>query len=76
MPQSNDLLSYKPSAFYFRRALRSTKDPQRLRSIGLAAVDELETLKAWVREQGYIPPKWHVLREEAEDKGWEEKVGQ
>ena len=63
--------AYKPSAFYFRRALRTTANLEQVRGIGLAVVDELEQLKAWVREQGLIPPKWHVLREEAEEKGWE-----
>ncbi|EIP96833.1 hypothetical protein OpiT1DRAFT_01258 [Opitutaceae bacterium TAV1] len=63
-------LPYKPSAFYFRRRLRATDDPEKLRKLGMSLVSELEHLKAWVREQGLIPPKWAVLREEAEEKGW------
>ncbi|WP_157837094.1 hypothetical protein [Geminisphaera colitermitum] len=69
-PTTPSLLSYKPSAYYFRRRLRGTDDPAQLRKLGLAVVLELEQLKAWVREQGMIPPKWNVLREEAEEKGW------
>lgn len=62
--------AYKPSAFYYRRALRGTKDPKKVREIGLAVVEELERLKAWVSDQGLIPPKWQVMPEEAEEKGW------
>jgi hypothetical protein len=74
-PQGDDVLSYRPSAGYYRRALRDAKTIKRARSVGLSAVDEYERLRAWVREQGLIPPKWRVLREEAEDKEWAEKSG-
>jgi hypothetical protein len=66
-----DMPSYKPSAYYYRRELREAHTVKRAQAVGLAAVDDLERLKAWVREQGLIPPKWRVLREEARDKGWD-----
>lgn len=66
-----ELLSYKPSAYYFRREIRRARSLQRAQAVGLAAVDELERLKAWVREHDMIPPKWRVLVEEVSDKGWE-----
>lgn len=66
-----DFPSYKPSAFYFRRALRETSDPAQLRQIGLCVVRELEQLKAWIRdEHGLTPPKLYVLKCEAREKGW------
>jgi hypothetical protein len=65
-----ELLSYKPSAWYFRRALRATENPKELRHLGMTLVDELEHLKEWVRGQGMIPPKWNVTLAEAEEKGW------
>lgn len=66
----NEPISYKPSGYYYRRALRQTNNPDELRAIGLAIVAEQERLKEWVRELGYIPPKWTVPREEAEEKQW------
>lgn len=66
---SAKIFTYKPSAYYFRREIRKARRLQRAQAIGLAAVDELERLKAWVREQGMIPPKWRVLVEEIAEKG-------
>lgn len=63
-------ISYKPSSWYFRQALRATDDPETLRAVGLCVVSELEMLKEWVRAQGLIPPKNCILRAEAEEKGW------
>jgi hypothetical protein len=63
--------SYKPSAFYFRRALRNAPDKRSAIIVGLAVTDEYERLRAWVREQGLLPPKWRVLKEELRDKGWD-----
>jgi hypothetical protein len=67
---SDDLPTYKPSAFYFRRALRATDDTVRLRAIGMTLCSELQFLKQWVRDQGMIPPKENVMQSEVEDKGW------
>lgn len=63
--------TYKPSAFYFRKALRESKTRAEAVEIGLTAVLELEQLKAWVREQGLIPPKSYILPAEIRDKGWQ-----
>lgn len=63
-------VSYKPSAWYYRKALRGTDDPERLRNIGLSIVAEMERLREWVRECGDIPPKWTAPEEEAREKGW------
>lgn len=63
--------TYKPSSYYFRTEIRRAKTKRRAQAVGLAAVDELERLKAWVREQGMIPPKWRVLHEEIRAKGWD-----
>lgn len=62
--------SYKPSAYYLRKALRESKTREEAVDIGMTAVLELEQLKAYMREHGLIPPKVHILDIEAEDKGW------
>lgn len=67
--------SYKPSAFYFRRAIRGARTKAQAQEAGLHAVREMEALKAWVREQGMIPPKRFVLADEAAEKGWECRPG-
>lgn len=62
---------YKPSAFYFRRALRAIDDPAKLRAIGMTILRELETVKAWAREEhGLIPPKLFVMQSEVDEKPW------
>lgn len=65
------IISYKPSAWYYRKALRETNDAKRLRALGLLAVSEMERLRGWCRTNGMIPPKWKVTKEEAQAKGWE-----
>lgn len=64
------MLSYKPSVYYFRKSLREAETRERAVTVGLIVCHELEQLKAWVREQGMIPPKWIVDNEEAAEKGW------
>lgn len=63
--------SYKPSVYYFRKALRESRSRERAVVVGLIVCHELEQLKAWVRERGLIPPKWIVSDEEAYEKGWD-----
>jgi hypothetical protein len=70
-PQLPPVVAYKPSAYYYRTALRNADTKADAQDVGYAAVSELEHLKEWVREQGMIPPKWNVLAEEARDKGWD-----
>ena len=62
--------SYKPSAFYFRRELSEAKTITDAKRIGRRAILELEELKAWVREQGLIPPKVYAPESEISEKGW------
>jgi hypothetical protein len=62
--------SYKPSAFYFRRELSEAKTLTDAKRIGRRAILELEELKAWVREQGLIPPKVYAPESEIAEKGW------
>lgn len=64
-------LSYKPSGFYFRRALRESNDPARLREIGHTLVLEVEHLRSYIRGLGLVPPKLNVMESEAVDKGWQ-----
>lgn len=67
---TEEMISYKPSAYYFRKALRESTDVQKIRASGLLVCSELEELKAWVRERGLIPPHFNATREEAVAKGW------
>lgn len=69
-PPDPDIVTYKPSVFYFRKALREAVTLAKAVAIGMALCRELEQLKAWVREQGLYPPKWTVPPEEAAEKGW------
>jgi hypothetical protein len=62
--------TYKPSAFYFRRELSEAKNLVDAKRIGRRAILELEELKAWVREQGLIPPKVYAPESEIAEKGW------
>ena len=68
-------MSYKPSAYYYRKAIREAKSLEEAREAGCLVVRELEQLKEWVREQGLIPPKRFITREEADEKGWEGEEG-
>ena len=61
---------YKPSVFYYRKALRNSSYHERAVKVGLVVCHELELLKTWVCEQGMMPPKWLVMDEEAKEKGW------
>jgi hypothetical protein len=61
-------LSYRPSAFYFRKALNEAKTVSDAQVIGHQVIRELEMLKAWVREQGLIPPRQFILSAEAQEK--------
>lgn len=64
-------VSYKPSVYYFRKALRETTDPAELRRLGLTLCRAYELEREWIRDHGMIPPKMVVLQAEAQDKGWD-----
>lgn len=65
-----DPVSYRPSAFYYRKALREAETVDEVRALGLGLVAEYEALREWVRSNGLIPPKFRVLQSEAREKGW------
>lgn len=67
---ASSTLPYRPSAFYWRRAIRRA-DLNGVREIAMALVSELEIHKAFIREQGWIPPKDNVHPDEIEEKGWQ-----
>lgn len=57
-------LSYKPSAYYYRKALREAETVEDIQEICEVVATELEMLKAWVRTHGLVPPRWHVTPSE------------
>ena len=69
MARCNKVVSMRPSAFYVRKVLRTSKDLEELRDLGHLIINEHERLREWVRAQGLIPPKFNVIEEEAEAKG-------
>lgn len=66
----NSPLSYKPSAYYYRQALRTVATKAEAVEIGLRLVEEIERHKDFIRERGGIPPKWFIMRAELEEKQW------
>lgn len=62
--------SYKPSAWYFREALRSAETREEAIELGLQIVLEVEALKEFIRDNGMIPPKCFIMEAEAQEKGW------
>lgn len=60
------MTSYRPGSFYHRNRIRKAQTLEKCREAGLAVVAELEELRAWVREQGLVPPK-RMCEEEASD---------
>lgn len=48
-------LSFRPASWYFRRALRESQTIDGAIEIGHLLVDEVELLKAQIREMGGIP---------------------
>ncbi len=70
----NDPLSYKPSAYYYRQALRTAETQEEAVEIGLFVIAELEQLKEWVRGHGLVPPKWRLMRSELDEKQWGDVV--
>jgi len=67
-------INYMPSAFYYRQALRTARTREDAIAVGLHVVAEVEQLKQWVRKQGLVPPKWHLMRSEVAAKHWGEVV--
>lgn len=65
-----DTPSYKPSAFYYRKAIRDACTRAELAALALGLVLELEKHKEWIRAQGLVPPKWLITRAERDEKAW------
>lgn len=61
-------LSCKPSAYYYRQALRSARTKREAVEIGLNLVDEIERHKRFIRNNGMIPPKWYIMQTEQDAK--------
>lgn len=53
------LSPYRPNSFYYRKTAREGTREQMRKTI-LELVEERELLRAWVREQGLIPPLLRV----------------
>lgn len=70
VPPTEEFPSYKPSAWYFREALRNARTKEEAVDVGLQVVLEVETLKEFIRDHGLIPPKSYIMEAEAEEKGW------
>lgn len=58
--------SYRPSSYYYRQILRTGTEAE-LRAALEEVVDDREQLRAWVREQGMIPPVFRVPAGKADD---------
>jgi hypothetical protein len=71
MSGPDEIVSYKPSAFYWRDALRNSKSWAEAVEIGMQLVMELEHQKEFIRSFDLIPPKVFVPAAEAREKGWE-----
>ena len=67
---SGAMIVYRPSVYYFRRALREAQTVERAVTVGLIACHELEQLRAWIASEGLVPPQWIVDPQEAWDNGW------
>lgn len=66
--------SYQPSAFFFRQAIRRAKTKAELTNLALLLCLELENHKAFIREEGLIPPKKFILPSEAYGKNWTAEI--
>lgn len=53
------ILSCRPAAYYYRSVAHNGKDEE-VREALLRLVDDYEKQRAWVREQGMIPPRFEV----------------
>jgi predicted nucleotidyltransferase len=65
------VISYRPSVWYFRQALRKSKDMDEVRDIGFLLCTAYEREREWIRNLGLIPPKQVMLEEEVRAKGWD-----
>lgn len=66
-PDENCII-YRPSDYYLRKQIRTEREIEALRLVALELVTELEMHKAFIRENGFQPPKSAVTVDEAEAK--------
>jgi len=67
-------LSYKPSAYYYREALRTAPTKKVAIEFGQLLIEEIERHKQWIREHGLVPPKWLIMQTERNQKNWAEVI--
>ena len=65
-----NITNFKPSAFFFRQALRRAKDLPDAVAIGMTLVLELEAHKEFIRSLGHVPPKRFLTVAEVSEKDW------
>lgn len=63
-----EIPTYKPSAYYFREALREARTKANAVEVGMQAVREIENLKEQMREVGIEPQPQHIMSNEIEAK--------
>jgi hypothetical protein len=61
---------HQPSVYYYRQAIRETRNRAEVVELAFALCRELERLRAWVRDYGLIPPTWERMETEIEEKPW------
>ncbi len=57
-------ISYQPSAYFYRQLIAEAKSRTEAAEIAFQLVLELELHRAWVRDQGLVPPKFFVTQAE------------
>lgn len=67
-PIGIEIASFKPSAYYFRAALRDARSLCEAIAVGLHAVRELENLADQLYEAGISPSHRFIMSSEAEEK--------
>jgi hypothetical protein len=55
--------NYRPSGYFWRKAIREAQTQEQLREIALVLLDELEDHRAAFRELGMWPPRKHDAEE-------------
>jgi hypothetical protein len=68
-PVGDEMAEHKPSAFYFRKALREAETLADAQEIGNQIIRELEMHKKFIAALGHEPPCQFILSTEAEGRG-------
>ncbi|MCX6952941.1 MAG: hypothetical protein NTV51_12365 [Verrucomicrobia bacterium] len=51
----SNILSYKPSAFYYRRDIRAARSKAAVQTLANRQVTEMEMLYQWIYDNGFAP---------------------